>query len=959
MSRLRRALLAALTLAAAVPLAAPAEAQAVDVTFRFVPDLTTPAISPVVRAFVPGSFNDWGPNSNGRITTGAPSQATFEPVLGEYRYTTSLEAGQQYLYKIHVHENDAGTTFTWYTDPLGTETSGQFDDSVIRVADPFVFQVAREQEGTDQVVAVSAGVFGTEAITSVAVTVNETTYTDGIEDTGDGIYRLVLPEPVPPGSFVRVEATDAQSRAASGEVGVIPPAVTDAAVPEGLEDGITVDPNDPTRAWLVLRAPAKQYVYALGSFNGWAADETSLMFRDEDALGTRWWIELTGLTPDQEQTFHYWVDGLIRVADPYAPLVYYPGESRYPAGAQEHAVAAFTPGADPFPWTDGDWVPPAPEDLVVYELLVRDFVREHSFAALTDTLDYLDRLGINAIELMPVSEFDGDESWGYNPAFHLALDKYYGSPDDFKAFVDAAHARGIAVILDVVYNHATGQSPLIRLNNQGTFGPPTASNPWANTSARHPFNVFNDMNHESPLTQIWLDRANRYWMDEYHVDGYRYDLSKGFTQRQSNDVGAWNAYDASRVALLTRMADSLWAAHPDALIILEHLGDPREERDLAAYGREEGFPGMMLWNKMTDEYAESAMGYLGNRASLTRAYPPNNDYPIWGQIAYQESHDEQWQLYKLRTFGNQTDGYSTRQLATALDRKKLATVFHLTIPGPKMLWQFGEVGYGGGPGECLEPNDNCPSGNPGRVSNKPIRWDYWTDAPPFANGTGLSLTETGLEERDQRRKLYALTAAVLDLRQRYAVFGPDAGFEARIGGAVAGRWIVLTNSDAPAGEPTAAVVVGNFGLSERDVTPPFSSTGTWYGYFDDSELAVEAGETLTLRPGEYRIYTDVDVPSPAGNLGAVDAEEPVESPGERLAVYPNPSAGPATVELAVESPRTVRVELFDALGRRVAVLLDRQLGAGEHAVAVETSGLSAGVYVVRWEGQAVSLTVVR
>ena len=80
-----------------------------------------------------------------------------------------------------------------------------------------------------------------------------------------------------------------------------------------------------------------------------------------------------------------------------------------------------------------------------------------------DTLNYLEELGINAIELMPVNEFEGNNSWGYNPSFHMALDKYYGTPEAFKALVDACHARGIAVILDVVYNHVFSQSPLAKL----------------------------------------------------------------------------------------------------------------------------------------------------------------------------------------------------------------------------------------------------------------------------------------------------------------------------------------------------------------------------------------------------------------------------------------------------------------------------------------------------------------
>ena len=974
MSSRLSAALAVLLLASFLP-APSASAQSVDVTFRFLPDLETPPISPVTRAFVPGTMpegtmNDWGPNLEGVIQPSAASRATYVPQLNEYRYTVPLADGAEHQYKIHYHQN-SGSPYggTWISDPLGTETVGSDQNSLIRVTDPFVFQIAREQNGTSEIQAVSAGVFGTEAVTSVSFTVNEATYTTGITDTGDGIFRLELPAPVAPGAFVRVEATDAQNRTASAEVGQIPPTVTDRAVPDGLADGITYDESDPTRAWLVLRAPGKQYVYALGGFNGWTADDDALMFRDQDPLGTRWWIELTGLTPGTEVPFYYWVDGQIRVADPYTTKVYYPGESGYPSGAQEHAVGVLTPGAAEFAWTDQGFEAPPMAELVVYELLVRDFLRDHSFTALTDTLDYLDRLGVNAIELMPVSEFDGDESWGYNPAFHLALDKYYGTPDEFKAFVDAAHARGIAVLLDVVYNHATGQSPLIRLDNQGEFGDPNPSNPWANVSARHPFNVFNDMNHESPLTQIWLDKANRFWMDEYHVDGYRFDLSKGFTQTCGGGPctdSNFSTYNPARIQILTRMADALWAEHPDAIVILEHFAEAREERDLATYGRDRGLPGMALWANMNDAYLEAAMGYLGSRSSLTRAYPPNNSYPLHGQIAYMESHDEQWMMYKLLNFGNQSGDYSTRELATALDRRKLATVFFLTVPGPKMLWQFGEVGYGGGPDECLKPGGNgepgdCDPSDPDRVGNKPIRWDYWADVAPFANGTGASVSREDPEDRARRQKTYQLTAAVLDLRQRYAVFGPDAEFSSRLG-ATPDRWIKLSLDDAPTGEPSRVVIVGNFGVTVTTVTPGFPSAGTWHEVFSGAELAVsDAGMSLALRPGEYRIYTDVRVETPDGNLGAVAGEGTPDSPFPEglVSVSPNPTASRASARIEVTTTRHVTLEVYDTLGRRVATLADREFAPGRHDIAFDTAGLPAGVYLVRWGWNTIPVTVAR
>lgn len=957
---MRRLLALALLATLAAPLAS---AQPVDVTFRFLPDLTAPRISPVARAFVPGSFNDWGPNSNGAIATGAPSQATYDPVLDEYRYTAALQAGQSYAYKIHYHRNGTGTDYEWLTDPLGTETTGPNSDSVVRVADPFVFQIAREQGASGDVTAVSAGVFGTEAIASLAFTVNGTPYTTGIDDTGDGVYRLVLPAPVPAASRVEVTATDALGRTASGAVGVVPPTVVDRPVPAGVPDGISYDPADPTRATLVLRAPGKTFVYALGSFNGWTADDDALMFRDDtDPLGTRWWLELDGLTPGVEVPFYYLVDGLIRVADPYTTKVYYPGEAGYPSGAEQHAVGVLRPGAPEFPWTDGDYTPPPQHELVIYELLVRDFVRAHSFAALTDTLDYLQRLGVNAIELMPVSEFDGDESWGYNPAFHLALDKYYGTPDDLKRLVDAAHARGMAVLLDVVYNHATGQSPLVRLYNQGDFGPPTSDNPWANVTATHPFNVFNDLDHTSPLTQLWLDTANRFWADEYHVDGYRFDLTGGFYQ-----TGEYFEYNPQRIGVLTRMMAALWETNPDTYVVLEHLVENGQEwRELAAFRGPEGArPGPVLWHTMNRQYSQGAMGYptaTDFPSAIDETWSPDwaGGIPVPNAVAYMESHDEQWMMWRNRAFGNSAGGYDVADLGTALDRQALAGAFFLTVPGPRMLWQFGELGYGGGPGECLVNGDypgECASGVPGRVSPKPIRWDYWdAGAAPFANGYSGAVPAASDAERADRRDLYAAWSGLLALRAGAEVFrSPETVVTGRLG-RTADRWLQLALDDAPTGEPTRAVVFGNFGVTERTVSVPLATAETWVDYFTGLEVTLPAGEYAeSLAPGAFRVWTNARVEG-----GATADERPSDRPVDGITgLFPNPAANRATLAFAVAVPRDVPVTVVDLLGRTVLRVASGPRAAGGHVVDLDLSGLPAGTYVVRVGGRSRLLTVAR
>ncbi|MFO8098379.1 MAG: alpha-amylase family glycosyl hydrolase, partial [Salinibacter sp.] len=411
--------------------------------------------------------------------------------------------------------------------------------------------------GTDTTLSVMAIAQAESSLEEFTLSVNGT---EEVSTTGDTLtYDVTLD--APGRKDVRVEATDDQGNTASDSIYAVRASPSEEqAVPSGLEDGINYTGSG--GATLVLQAPEKQHVHVVGDFTDWEVKPAYQMQRETNTTSsgqdsTRYWIELDELTPGQEYGFQYLVDGDIRIPDPYSEKVLtsndseisestYPDLKPYPSGKAEDLVSVLETGQSEFDFSTFER--PEQEDLVIYELLVRDFIEDHNYQTLQDTLDYLDGLGVNAIELMPVSEYDGNESWGYNPALYFATDKYYGPAEELKQFIELAHERGIAVILDVVYNHQTGQSPFIRLFNEGTYGSPTEDNPWANPEARHPFNVFNDNDHESTFTKYWLDRANEYWLTEFNVDGFRFDLSKGFTQTDTgDDVEAWSSYDQSRI----------------------------------------------------------------------------------------------------------------------------------------------------------------------------------------------------------------------------------------------------------------------------------------------------------------------------------------------------------------------------------------------------------------------------
>jgi 1,4-alpha-glucan branching enzyme len=329
--------------------------------------------------------------------------------------------------------------------------------------------------------------------------------------------------------------------------------------------------------------------------------------------GGAWWFKELTVPAGQPFTYQYLIDGQLRVADPFSTLILdpwndgyissstYPNLPAYPAGKTTGNVSLYETAKTPYQWKNTNFQAPPQEELVIYELLIRDFVTTRNYQTVIDTLDYIARLGVNAIELMPNSEFEGNSSWGYNPSFHMAVDKYYGTPDKFKEFVDSCHSRGIAVITDQVFNHAYGQNPIAQMWWDGVNNRPAANNPYMNQYCPHPPNCWgNDFDHFVQPTRNYMDRINTYWIEEFKIDGIRFDFTKGFTNNSNADN-----YSSSRIAALKRMADTLWNVDQDFYVILEHWGPNNEEKELSDYG-------MMLWGNATHQYYEAAMGYTNN-----------------------------------------------------------------------------------------------------------------------------------------------------------------------------------------------------------------------------------------------------------------------------------------------------------------------------------------------------------
>jgi 1,4-alpha-glucan branching enzyme len=608
------------------------------------------------------------------------------------------------------------------------------------------------------------------------------------------------------------------------------------ALPAGLRDGINYEANT-TASTLVLYAPGKNRVAVIGDLPGsnWSEQVAYQLNKTPD--GNYWWLRLTGLTPGTEYSFQYLVDGILKVGEPYSEKVLdpyndqyitaatYPALKPYPVNLTSGMVSILQTAAPAYTWHNNSFARPDKRNLVVYELLLRDFVTNHDWNTLRDSLTYLKNLGINAIELMPANEFEGNTSWGYNPDFYLAPDKYYGPANTMKRFIDSCHSRGIAVIMDIALNHSFGLSPMVQLYWDAVNNRPAANNPWFNPVTKHAFNVGYDMNHESLATRYFVSRVVEHWLVNYKIDGFRFDLSKGFTQTQTCDatggncnVGNWGNYDASRVAIWKRYYDTLQLKAAGSYAILEHFAANNEEIELSNYG-------MMLWGNLNNNYNQATMGFPTDW---------NFESGIWNVrgwanphlVTYMESHDEERLMYKNLTFGNSSGTYNTRTLATALKRMEMAGAFFFTIPGPKMIWQFEELGYDYSINFCQNGSINTAC----RTDAKPIRWDYFQQA--------------------DRKKLHDVYAALIKLRQStfYNPLFAASVFNRDLSGPF--KWLKVDNATS------RLVVIGNFDVVQQTGSVTFPTAGTYYDYLSGTTFnSTGASQSFTLQPGEYHVYT--------------------------------------------------------------------------------------------------------
>ena len=598
--------------------------------------------------------------------------------------------------------------------------------------------------------------------------------------------------------------------------------------------------------------------------------ENSYLMKYDPVL-KRFWYELENLDNDKLYSYQYIVDGVISIADPYSEMILDSSHDSYLCLTQDcgfdklpsyplnnnHAASVLDIETE-FNWEDENYVKPKKEELIIYEVLIRDFDEGKSFKSLYDRLDYIEGLGVNTIELMPVNEFDGNESWGYNPSFHMAIDKAYGSPEELKKLVNACHKRGIAVIIDVVYNHATGQNPYFRLWNtkpNAYDGEPTSENAFFQVSpvSESYLNYFNDINHDFSYVRDYMKRINTYLISEYHIDGFRFDLTKGFT----NENIAEN-YISSRVDYLKLIADDVRAADEDSYIIFEHF-QGFEEKLFSDYG-------ILTWGEENYNYNEATMGYVSDFSGISYKKRGFNNPTL---VGFMESHDKERLMFKNLEYGNSSGPYDVKYFDNAINRMKTAGALFFGIPGPKMIWQFGELGYDVSINACADGtiSEEC------RLSNKE------------------SAFSLGMEENIRRVQLYNTWSRIISLRNQEMIFH-TSNFITNLSSDL--KYIKLISEEN--NEIISQVlIVGNFGLESVKVPIELFPDGELYDIFSNnmpveksilSENPLQPGQFFIIADGKTKIEDDIGL--------TLSTESVVQ---RDYKIYPNPTTGILNIQL--------------------------------------------------------------
>ncbi len=913
------------------------------VSFQLFAQSPADSVTIVFRAYetssavmcVPGEFNGWGPNASGVIQPNAVSRM--------YDYNSDLGAWtKSYTFKIN-DPNDNSRTLAdtiyqykfnksgnvWYADPLNREqNAGDNSNSVLRLSKLFWFEynqvltgnnisritasVIRANSDTITAIYLSTGTQQGSTLTTVDLTANYNPATR--------IVDAILATQIPKANYIRLVAYNNHGDSTVFSKGGY--VWTYRAMPSYVKNGVTlpsVSSNDSTS--FRLRVPNKEYVLVRIAPLGSPVATANPIVLNHHTDSYNWWVNVK-LAPGTYE-YQFEIENGKMIHDPWGREIGDNG-TRFTIGA-----AGLT--ADDYVWQNTGYARPPLNKLIIYEMNMMEFAggyfnlsnpNQTRWSHLRSLLPYLDSLGINAIELMPVTDFGNigpsGFSWGYDVNSYFALEPTFGTPRDFKEFVDSAHGRGIAVIMDMVLNHLNETSALWQML------PDEAQNPYFKSCSEIKPNedglcFFKDMDYWTPIGSInyseeLAQTALKMWVDSYHIDGFRYDYTQGI---------GWNKNDTSKGVL--GFANVIAKTYNNSIYqIAEHLPES---------------PALIYYSGMTSSWHGDFRGKLFGEAAgtvttltdmenivLGLGITGSNDTP-YTPSAYASriepvndcsNHDEQTLLYEMIK-------WHSIDTATAYQRDKLYSTFMFTSLGIPMLWEGNEMGEIRG----YTSNDN-------KLSYRPVQWNYLTSP------RGQSQFKHYRTLIMQRRYNPALYNGTLVKQYRY-----DAS-----------RVLVWGFKDSVSGNMIE--VVANMGASSKTVTNvPWLAAGTWYDVFDQSTF--EAGSTtlasFTIPGYTARVFSnkrDSDIGIPLG----VDDGTGIDVPSKFLLAqnYPNPFNPSTTIHFELPKQSRVTLKIFDIMGREIATLVDQERHAGMYDIQWNAANSASGIYFYRLTTDAGTIT---
>jgi len=855
--------------------------QTLDVTFRYVKHHD----ENFVRIFVPGTMpdgtaNDWGPNSNGLISPNALSLMSFDSESNSYHRAYTLEIGQQYEYKFHTHHNSSGSDYSWFQDPLNPlVTSDGWDNSILVVSDPLFFQPSFHLNEQELVIGMSISISASSDIDSIKYIVADESYLASSNLFQDGVFYV--PFDVPYSFFESYRILiyiDGNEYLAFNKDQV---EVIEEIVPGFLEFG--PQQNDGLM-YVSIMVPHHQFVQIkINNIND-EEDKSIFTLKKDPNLSNVWWTELE--LPNGIYDYEYVLPNGATFPDPLSRMVRN-NKTRIEIGAGGVTTA------DDYNWISANYLKPTLDTLVIYELHVDDFSAAGNgagtFQHVLEKLDYLKSLGINAIELMPISEFPGNHSWGYDPQIISAINDSYGTPEQFKYFVDQCHNRGIAVILDIIWNHIRSSSPLWQMQPDYDLNPYIKHHEEMNPNEAPESWGMLDIDHFNMNTIEYINKVHRIWVDEYKIDGFRFDAAAhlGWSVSQP-DLGIYG------------WSNALYDYDSTVYQIAEHLPSNISliENTNFSAGWHDSFH---------DRLKIDSHNQYNSTMDIMRQIIGLHEYTNWGTpysnftqaVKYMISHDEQSLIQEMVEFDNFT-------MQQALERDKFYSTILFTSNGIPMLWQGQEFGFKSG---WTDQNQNG-NWDEEKLSYRPIDWNDLE-------------TENGQSHFEHYKKL-------IYLRKNNPAFSKGEFYDlyryTNQGVVVYGYKDNRENS-----LNDQVVVIANFSSTDQSILDvPFLSLGYWYNMFDPNDILhtadgnygnyyINAKHAVVYTNNQYQLST---------HSFSEEIESIVDSSINKIVPFPNPFNSSISIQIDTESRDMIRFSIYNVLGEMIFQKIENNITRG-------------------------------